>query len=219
MIKVVVFDFDGLMFDTEKIWKKNFYKFNKIYNLHLTEEDRRKMVGKDENYTRIQLKKDYPNLDVDKYRDEINAEQDKCLLAKKVKAKKGLFKLLNYLLKNNYKIAILSGSPRFRLERVTKFHNLNLNIFNLVITAETYSANIRPKPFPDAFLYCAKKLNVKPSECIMLEDGYNGIFGAEKAGFKSIFIPDTLPVTNEISTKATVLKNLTQVIGYLKNEG
>ena len=218
MIKAVVFDFDGLMFDTEKLWKKSFYKFGKIFHIKLTEENRKNTVGKDENLIRLQLKQEFPNLDVDKYRDEIIKEVDHCLATKKVKAKKGLFELLNYLIANKYKIAIISGSPRYRLNFVVKFYNFNLDSFNFIITSENYNEEIRPKPYPDAFLHCAKMLKVKPSQCVMLEDGYNGVMGANLAGFKSIFIPDTLPPTDDIRQKAVVLKNLSQVVTYLEND-
>ena len=52
----------------------------------------------------------------------------------------------------------------------------------------------------------------------MLEDAYNGIRGAYDAGCKSIMIPDTVPVTEEMRQKATILNNLTEVITYLQNQ-
>lgn len=215
MIKAVIFDFDGLMFDTEILWKCVFQKYNKKFNINLTEKTRASFIGKNENLVRQELRAAYPTLDVDKYRDAQLEEVNKIILSGKPKAKKGLFELLNYLQNHNYKKAIISGNSLAKMSFLFEKNNIDAGLFNPIVSRDS---NMESKPSPQPFLYCAKQMGVKPSECVMLEDGYNGIRGAYAAGCKSIFIPDTVPATDEIRKKATVLADLTQVITYLQNQ-
>ena len=80
MIKAVVFDFDGLMFDTEILWKRVFQKYNKKFNINLTEKTRASFIGKNENLVRQELRAAYPTLDVDKYRDAQLEEVNKIII-------------------------------------------------------------------------------------------------------------------------------------------
>lgn len=213
MIKAVIFDFDGLMFNTEILWKKAFKKFNKKYNLNITEQDRANFIGKNENLLRQELSKKFPLLDVKKYRDEQLEEVNNQILTGKPKPKKGLFNLLNFLIENNYKMAIISGNSLARINFLLEKNNIDASIFNPIVSGET---NLPSKPSPEPFIFCAQQMGVKPSECVMLEDGFNGINGACAAGCYSVMIPDTIPPTDEIRKKATILNNLNEVITYLK---
>ena len=215
MIKAVVFDFDGLMFDTEILWKRVFQKYNKKFNINLTEKTRASFIGKNENLVRQELRAAYPTLDVDKYRDAQLEEVNKIILSGKPKAKKGLFELLNYLQNNNYKMAIISGNSLAKMSFLLAKNNIDVGLFHPIISRDS---NMESKPSPQPFLYCAKQMGVKPCQCVMLEDAYNGIRGAYDAGCKSIMIPDTVPVTEEMRQKATILNNLTEVITYLQNQ-
>lgn len=215
MIKAVIFDVDGLMFDTESIAKENFYKVNKKFNLEFDENYRASCIGKSEKLIRQEMKEQFPNFDVDSYRECLLNEQDKRIAKGKIREMKGLHQLLDYLTNNKYKLSIISGSPINRIELLLKMNNIDSCIFTTIVDGKT---NLKPKPYPDAFLYCAKQMKVKPAECVMLEDAYNGIRGAYDAGCKSIMIPDTVPVTDEMREKATILNDLTQVITYLQNQ-
>lgn len=215
MIKAVIFDFDGLMFDTEILWKQVFQKFNKKFNINITEKTRSTFIGKNETLVRQELRIAYPALDVDKYRECQLEEVNKIILTGKPKAKKGLFELLDFLQHNNYKMAIISGNSLHKISFLLEKNKIDVAMFNPIVSGES---NMESKPSPQPFLYCAKQMKVKPGECVMLEDGYNGIRGAFDAGCKCIMIPDTVPPTAEMREKATILNDLTEVITYLKSQ-
>ena len=69
-IKAVLFDMDGVIFDTEAVWKKAFFKSNEKFGLNLSEDYRQKeMAGRQEVDIRQKMKLEFPNVDIDAYRD------------------------------------------------------------------------------------------------------------------------------------------------------
>lgn len=213
MIKAVLFDFDGTMFDTEVIWTKYFFKANKKFKLDFDEAFRQTLVGKGEEQTRIDVKKIKPKLNVVKYREWIINKFTNQIKKYGAEPKLGLYELIDYLQNNNYKMAIVSGNQLDRLDTILTKSPLKSIIFDAIITN---NPNIPSKPNPDPFLVAAKRIGVMPSECLVLEDGYNGIRAGYTAGCKTIMIPDTLPPTEEMKQKSTILNNLLEVIDYLK---
>lgn len=213
--KAVLFDFDGLMFDTEKVWRDYFYKANEIFNTNFTEEDRIKLTSVNEQEIRVILKKENPTLNVDEYRNWLLESVVSHNLNKCVDAKKGLINLLNYLNKNNYKIAIVSGSSKDIIVNILQKAKINLKYFNIIISGDD---KIKAKPSPDVYLHACKTLGLKPSECVVLEDSNNGVRSGFEAGCFTIMIPDTMPATSEMKKKANlILKDLDAVIDFLNN--
>ena len=69
-IRAVLFDMDGLIFDTEAVWKDAFFKANEEFGLNLSEEYRQKeMAGRQEVDIRKMMKLEFPDVDIDAYRD------------------------------------------------------------------------------------------------------------------------------------------------------
>ena len=69
-IDAVLFDMDGVIFDTEAVWKDVFFKTNEKFGLNLSEEYRqREMAGRQEIDIRKMMKKEFPNVDIDAYRE------------------------------------------------------------------------------------------------------------------------------------------------------
>lgn len=212
--KAILFDFDGLMFDTEKLWQTYYYKANDVFNVNFTEEDRISIVGKNEETIRKTLKERFPALDADAYRDWLRKEVFYHLRNLSVDAKKGLFELLSFIKNNNMISAIVSGSEKDVIENMLNKANINMNDFKTMITGDM---KITPKPNPDVFLLACKNLGIKPEEAIVLEDSYNGVKAGKNAGCFTIMIPDTFPVTDEMKETADlILNDLTEVITLLE---
>jgi len=81
-------------------------------------------------------------------------------------------------------VAVASGGTREHVHKTLKLIGLE-DFFPVVITHEdvTYS-----KPAPDIFLLAAKRLGVKPAECLVFEDSVYGLEAADKAGMQSVYI-------------------------------
>jgi HAD superfamily hydrolase (TIGR01509 family) len=85
---------------------------------------------------------------------------------------------------DGYRLAVASGAPRHFIERVIS-HPLLRESFEAVVSSEEVP---RGKPAPDVFLEAARRIRVSPSRCVVIEDGYGGMLGAQKAGMRCIGI-------------------------------
>jgi beta-phosphoglucomutase len=88
---------------------------------------------------------------------------------------------------NGFKLAVGSSGPRENVELLVNSLNL-LEKFSVLITAAEIENG---KPAPDVFLSAAEKVNVKPENCIVVEDAPVGIEAARRAEMKSIALTTT----------------------------
>lgn len=195
MIKSIVFDMDGVLFDTEKVcgeaWKSVGRKLN-IKNIEylisscrgINEEDTKKFIEK--NY-------------------EGKVSGDECMMLFKesckdivqksgVPVKTGVYELLEYLKENNYNIALATSTNRETVIGYLKEVKI-FKYFNAIITGDMIE---KGKPEPDIYLRACKEIEKNPEDCIAIEDSFNGIKSAYRAGMKVIMVPDLLQPTEEI---------------------
>lgn len=214
--KAVLFDFDGLMFDTERLWQFYNNQANEVFNVNFTEADRIKIVGKHEQEIRNVLRELFPNLDVDKYREWLREKVYYHQWNLTVEPKKGLLELLSCIKQNNLSSAIVSGSERKVVDNMLRKNEVSSTYFQTMVTGDL---KITPKPNPDVYLLACKNLGIKPEEAIVLEDSYNGIIAGKTAGCFAIMIPDTFPVTDEMKQTADlILNDLNEVVEFLKDK-
>ena len=108
------------------------------------------------------------------------------LYKSKISTKPGASSLIKHLHKNNYIIALASNSPMELIN--TTLRRFNLNKY---FTAKTSGEEVKNgKPAPDIYLATAKKIKVKPPECLVIEDAGSGISAAKKAGMFCVALLD-----------------------------
>lgn len=186
----IIFDMDGVIFDSENIWKKSFILANEKFNLNLSEEFRQKTCGMNENDTRVLLKTKYPNLDIESYRKFMGEYFEDYILKNKAPLKEGFLELLDYLKKKKYKIALATGNDLQFVKIMFKSVNQSVNdVFDYVITGEQV---LNGKPNPEVYEKAVKGINETPQNCIVLEDSLNGIKSATSAGCKAIMVIDII---------------------------
>ena len=214
-IKAAVFDMDGLMFDTEKLWLDSVMKTNEVYGYNVPMDLAMECVGKRKDYTKLRLKEVLgDDFDADKFR-ELNVRfMEEDVKKNGLKIKKGLAELLEYLMVNGIKVAIASSSSNDEIKNRFKEANMSLIYFDSIIGGELVS---EPKPHPQIYLKSCEALNVKPEEAIALEDSEYGIIAASKAGMKVILIPD-VKMPSEETQKLVYRKfdNLLEVISLFE---
>ena len=108
--------------------------------------------------------------------------------------KAGVVELLDFLDEAGLPRAIATSSRHEDVQFNLGAQGL-LDRFETIIARGDYS---RGKPYPEPFLKAAERLSVAPESCVALEDSYNGVRAAAGAGMMTIMVPDLLPPTAEM---------------------
>ncbi len=185
VIQAVIFDMDGLMIDSERVWQAQWpdvlAKFGLVYKEGLKEACTASSGAVFEGIVRGF----YPDADVAGIREELWACAGRAL-AQGVDAKPGLHELMDWLDENHVPRAIASASDVPLIRR--NMHNIGLDgRFDVIVSGDMVS---RGKPFPDIFLLAAGRLGVDPARTLVLEDSNPGIRAASAGGFIPVMVPD-----------------------------
>ena len=213
MIKGVIFDMDGLMFDTERIYGIYWREVSAELGYPMDDELITAMCGavRDFQITRI----------VERFGDAVPAGEiiDECIRRTRVHIathpisfKAGLVELLTALRERGIPTAVATGTRRVSADDMIARTQLWAYIDAMVCGDEVSAC----KPDPEIFLKAAEAIGVPPQDCIVLEDSFNGIIAAHAAGAQPIMIPDTMRPTDDIRALCThVLTRLDEVIELL----
>ncbi len=214
-IDLIIFDMDGLMFDTEKIsftaWETAAKQFNYIIDKALFE----KTIGANINKTReIYANHFGESFPFDLIVSERVKISDEIIKTKGVPIKKGLIELINFLDDSKVKKAVATSTSRKRaldlLNRVQIY-----NCFDYVLCGDEIKNS---KPDPEIFLKVADKFQILPNKCVVLEDSEAGIVAAHQAGMMPIMIPDLKEPSEEVhSILFKRMDNLLDVKVYLED--
>lgn len=213
-IKLVIFDMDGLMFDTETVSRDAWKIAGERVNLHFDDELFSQILGTNSTYiTNTFINKFGENSPYKDLIAERNIIADELINTNGLRVKKGLNELLTYLKTNNIKRAVATSTSRERALKLLTLANV-VNEFDYVICGDEVT---KSKPDPEIFLKVAEKLNVSPKNCIVLEDSRFGIYAAKNAGMYPIMVPDLLiPDEELLEIIHSKVNNLEEVIEILK---
>jgi len=191
----VIFDMDGLMFDTENMTIPLWEVAGRPYGYNLNRELVLRMVGISGEKARLVLLEEFgADFPYEKIRDDFRLLVKKEVEEKGVPKKPGLMYLLDRLraAKIPLGVATSSRSP-------TAIDLLNkagiIDRFTAITGGEEVTNG---KPAPDIFLLAAKKLGQPPLSCVGFEDSTAGLRGLHAAGIRSVFIKDVLSPPEEV---------------------
>lgn len=215
MKKAVIFDMDGVIFDSEQAVYHGWLELADKYHLIDIEKIYRKCIGVNSEMTR-QIFLDYYGEDFPY--DEYKAEQSKKYHERydngRLPMKPGIEELLISLKKKQYWIAIASSTRTELVEEQIKNAGLR-EYFDVIIGGDMVK---KSKPEPDIFLKAAECLGVLPEEIYVIEDSYNGIRAAFAGKMIPIMVPDMLEPDSEMREKAKyICKDLYEVRELLEN--
>lgn len=208
-MKAVVFDMDGVIFDSERLSKEVWLEIAKERGIEGFSPVYDQIIGVNKASGRQIVceayGKDFPF-------DEIHAEAAVRKLTKcpdgHYPLKTGIVELLTFLKEHNYKVGLASSTE----ESVVRMHLEKsglLPYFNCLICGNMVK---RSKPDPEIFLLACKTLGVSPKETYIIEDSYNGIRAAHAAGAFAIMVPDLKMPTDEMRELSDlILKDLYEV--------
>ncbi len=186
-MKAVIFDMDGLMFDTESICFKSFDYAGEKMGVGKAGFMTLKTLGMNIKKSQELWYKEFG----DKYSEtklRFYAKEflDEFYTTNSVPVKPGLYNLIDYLERNGFIMAVASSSPTEVVHKHLKDTKL-FDKFASIVCGDTIKES---KPNPEIYLKACKQLNLEPSECYAIEDSKNGILSAKAAGCKTLMVPD-----------------------------
>lgn len=209
MIKLAIFDMDGLLVDTEQIYLNEFPKILAEQGININLEDMTKIVGQNEKAFIKYFTTLFPDIDLEIAKNKLLDILKKRAEDGDMKVKKGAINLLEFLKEKEIKIALASSNDRDKINLYLEKTDL-LKYFEYIISGEDIKES---KPNPEIFNKVINHFNVKKDETIILEDSFNGIRAAHSSGAKGIMIPDILEPNTEMKEKAKyIFKDLDEVI-------
>lgn len=215
MKKAVIFDMDGVIFDSERAVYLEWCEMSEKYGFKNIEEVYPKVIGVNAKLCRkIFLDfygEDFP---FDAYKDEQSKAYHEKYDGGRLPLKSGIKELLVYLKGKGYKTAVASST---RTDVVTQqiIDAGLMPYFDYIVGGDQVTNS---KPNPEIFLTAAEKLSVKPEEAYVIEDSFNGIRAAKAAEMTAIMVPDMLMPDDEMKEKADyILKDLSAVEELIKN--
>ena len=190
----VVFDMDGLLVDTESLFRDAMMQAAEAVGRELPLGVLHRMLGLNWAQSSHVLGEHFgPGFDLEDYYRSIRRNFD-ALAVGGICLKAGVVELLDHLDELRLPRAIATSSPHQEVQRNLTQHGL-LERFDAVVARGDYE---RGKPHPDPFLNAARALKVDPVHCLALEDSHNGVRAAHAAGMMTVMVPDLLEPTEEM---------------------
>lgn len=186
----VIFDMDGTLLDTSRIWVTAWDEIGRKQNIEGMGCHIKNVCGMNEVGWLKYLSDNFPTLDVDKFYDDVHRYMVENLV---VRYMPGAKDILDYLKTKGVKMALASGSSRKTVDHHLKEVGAD-GYFDATVCSEDVKNG---KPAPDVFLLAAEKLGVDPKDCFVFEDAVNGIKAANAAGMRCIAIPDIVDYNEE----------------------
>jgi HAD superfamily hydrolase (TIGR01509 family) len=192
--EAVVFDMDGLLFDTEALYEEAILAAAKETGHDFAPATFRRMLGGTWLENRVLLLNHFGDAFPI---DDLHAawmRHFNLMVETRLTLKPGAAELLDTLDVLRLPRAIASSSFHHDVQHHLAAHAL-AGRFDVIVAYGDYAAS---KPAPDPFLKAAERLGVQPRVCLALEDSYNGVRSASSAGMITVMVPDLLEPTDEI---------------------
>lgn len=214
-LRGAVFDMDGVLVDTEKLYVRFWRQSAADFGYNMTEEHVFSIRSLARKFANVRLKKifgeDFPCASVRERRTEL---MDAYIAEHGIETKKGIFTLLRYLRERGIKMAVATATPRDRAMKMLESIGA-ISYFDAVVGGDMIQNG---KPEPDIYLRAAAELGLPPESCAAFEDSPNGIKSAYSAGCHAVMIPDLTPPDDDILPMlSAVYDSLDGAVGFFED--
>ena len=196
MIQAVIFDMDGVLFDTERLGLAQQLKACREVGYPVTEGLLMRTMGSSMAAGReIMLGALGPDFPYEKMIGRWTELMYEDMAKDGIPQKDGVREVLEVLKDRGIKAAVATSNNRSIVENYMRLAGLN-DAFDAVICGDSIE---KSKPAPDIYLAAAKKLGAEPSRCMGVEDSVNGVKSVRAAGMICVMVPDLVPYTKELA--------------------
>jgi HAD superfamily hydrolase (TIGR01509 family) len=210
-LKAAIFDMDGVLFDTEKLYQQTWREIASELGVELEEGFTQAISGTSGEKMRRVIERYYHVPDGQTVVDACMKKMREKLEVH-VPVKEGVVEILTEFKNRGMKIAIASSSGRKQIESNLKNSNL-AQYFDKIICGDDVEHG---KPAPDIFLIAAKSLECEPEECYVFEDSENGVKAGYNAKCYVVMVPDLIqPSPDTIKCCSEIHTSLLEVLKSL----
>ncbi|MEO6540129.1 MAG: hexitol phosphatase HxpB [Ferruginibacter sp.] len=185
-LDTVIFDMDGLLIDSEPLWKEAADELFLQYGKQLTLQQYAITTGlRTKEFLAYWFS--HFNLPAEGSADAEKEIVDLVIRLVKQKGKPmpGVAHIFNFFLERSFKIGLATSSPPALIDVAVDLLGIRQHL-QAISSAENLAFG---KPHPEVYLNCAEKLGVQPVQCICFEDSFNGMIAAKAAKMKCIIVP------------------------------
>lgn len=210
----VVFDMDGVIFDTETVCLNVWKSIADEFGFEQVDEVFQRCIGCNRRYTvEILTDSQKPDFDAEAFLIKASEVYHRVIEEKGLPVKPGAEELLSWLKLQGASVAVASSTKLETVEKELKMAGL-YQYFDVVVGGDLVK---KSKPEPDIYLYACGLLNADPKTAFAIEDSYNGIRSASRAGMRVLMVPDRLAPTDEMRLLAeAVLADLYAAKEYIE---
>ena len=207
MIRAIVFDFDGLILETEGPSLESWIEIYREYGFQIPLEKWHNDIGSDRGFEPVDHLAALVGEGLDRAATQDRRDQRKNELIEALDLMDGVRDFIADAQRLGLKLAIASSSSRGWV--LGHIERLGIHAFwDAVLTRDDVA---RTKPAPDLYVAAVKALDVHPSQAVALEDSPNGIAAAKEAGLRCVAVPNALTRDLDVSRADVRLASLAEM--------
>lgn len=217
-IKGILFDMDGVILDTEKLYTRFWQEAANALGYPMTKEQAMglRSLNREFGAAKMQSYFDVP-VNYEEVRNKRIELMNAFIEKEGVELKSGIKELLSYLKEKGIKTAIATSSPIERTEKYLASVGLT-GAFDKLISGYMVQ---KGKPEPDIYELAAREIGLLPQECLAIEDSPSGLLSANRAGCCPVMVPDQDMPTPEtealLFAKADSLEKIVFLLKWMEN--
>ncbi len=215
MAAAAIFDQDGILTDTESLQWQGWVEVLKPFGIGMPKQEYiRNYAGKTGSIIEKELIKKH-NLRIK--RGALTKKKETWLMSwfkvNKISLMPYAMEAIEFFSRKGARLALASGGSKEEVELKLKKTGI-LDMFDVISTKSDVR---RGKPFPDIYVFVAKKLGIRPEDCIVFEDTQYGVEAAKAAGMKCIAVPTEFSAAQDFSKADGVFPNLKEAVRYAED--
>lgn len=214
MAKAIVFDMDGVIFDTERVCDMVWMEISREIGFEKGEIALKNCVGMNRRSEAEYFAANHPEVDFEWFASELSGRMLRWLDENGMPVKTGARELLTWLRKNMWKTALATSTRKSSVMHHLESAGIT-DMFDEIVTGDMVENG---KPHPEIYLTACERLGTAPEDTYAVEDSRNGLRSAHDAGMMAILVPDTTVPTDEmLSIAHRKEENLLRVMEYLQS--